>query len=473
MTLLRADRELGLDLSNAPLLRLSLIRTTEETYYFIWTTHHLLIDGWSWPLVFQELSAAYRALCSGTAADLPYACKFRDYVDWLNQQSIEGAEKFWRQELSGITSPTRFGLHRQMSLVASDHSVFREESARLSESNMASLQSLARSHKVTLNTLVQAAWGLLLSRRSGERDVMFGAAFSGRPSELRGIEAMVGACVNNLPVRMHVDREAPLCDFLTAVQEWQFAASQHQYCSLEEIQRWSQVPARYRLFESLLVFQNYLVGNGAHRLDDDVAVHAVAVPETTNFPITLMVTPARDLRVKILFRAAEYSNENIRRLLDELQLVLEVMSANPHYSVREVLSQLPPLTPAFIPPPQDDRPAGSPRLSCESPPLLSTEMERRVAAIWESLFEIDEIDLDANFFDLGGHSVLMVQAHKRLREVLGRELPIVKMFQYPTIRLLAKFLDGESDRNSNREQALQRAQKQRAALGRRQVTLRR
>lgn len=465
MTLLRDDRELGLDLSSAPLLRLSLIRTAEETYYFIWTTHHLLIDGWSWPLVFQELSAAYSARCSGTAADLPYACKFREYVDWLSQQSIEGAEQFWRQELSGITSPTRFGLHHHTSPVVSSHSAFHEESARLSESTMASLQSLARSHKVTLNTLVQAAWGLLLSRRSGERDVMFGAAFSGRPSELRGIEAMVGACVNNLPVRIHVDREAPLCDFLTAVQERQFAVSQHQYCSLEEIQRWSQVPARNRLFESLLVFQNYLVGKGAHRLGDDVAVHAIAVPETTNFPITLMVTPARDLRVKILFRAAEYSNENIRRLIGELQLVLEVMSANPHYSVGEVLSQLPQLTPALIPPPQDARPAGARRLSCDSRPLLSTEMERRVAAIWQSLFELEEIDPNANFFDLGGHSVLMVQAHKRLRDALGRELPIVKLFQYPTIRALAKFLEGEMGERSLHQQARQRGQKQKLIFG--------
>ena len=185
-TFLKADREQGFDLTSAPLIRIALAQLETDTFQFILSHHHLVLDGWSLAIVLEEVFAFYQAFSQGEELHLKRPRPYRDYIAWLHQQDLSAAESFWRQTLKGFTAPTAIargnivGGHR---LESSS-----EQQVIFSATATAALQSAARQHQLTLNTLVQAAWALLLSRYSGEEDVVFGTVVSGRPPELMGAE---------------------------------------------------------------------------------------------------------------------------------------------------------------------------------------------------------------------------------------------------------------------------------------------
>jgi len=243
-----ADRSKAFDLAKGQLLRLSLIRTQDDEWHMLWSTHYLLIDGWSWPVIFDELAKLYPADIA-----LPKPRRYRDYIGWMLGRSNNESQSFWREYLQGY-APQPLHIGQRPSGVPSGG--FREDTACLQEDGTQALQNTARENQITLNTVVQGSWALVLSHYQKTSDPIFGAAYSGRPAELSGIEGMVGPCVNNLPVRAHIAAEMPVSGWLAKLQRDQFAASQHQYNSIEQIQDWSGIPWRYRLFDSLIVFQN-------------------------------------------------------------------------------------------------------------------------------------------------------------------------------------------------------------------------
>ena len=463
---LQADRELGFDLATPPLIRLTLIRTTEDTYHFIWSTHHLLIDGWSWSLIFKDLSAFYDASQRGQKDQLGDVCPYRNYIAWLQEKSESDSESFWRRQLEGVTAPTSLPISHRQPETISEPEVFGEEHAKLPTSTTLMLQSLSRTHQLTMNTVIQGIWALLLSRYSGVRDVLFGAAFSGRSPEVSGIETMVGPCVNNIPVRVRIRPEAQLLAWLKYLQKEQFCASEHQYSSLLQIQGWSEIPWRLRLFESLLVFQNYVVDDATHRLGSLVEIRTVAVPETTNYPITVTVVPGAELLLRILYHREQFSSESISSVLRDLRVLLDTAAAHPTRSLSEIVSVLPTIPASDIISPVAPAFGGHGRLGSVNTDLAPrTDVEQIIAAIWRNLFQLEQVNVEDNFFDLGGHSLLLVQMHGKLQQALNRTLPIVTLFQYPTVRSLARHLSQESVVPQQTPEDFQnRAKRQREAL---------
>ncbi|RMF26124.1 MAG: non-ribosomal peptide synthetase, partial [Chloroflexi bacterium] len=181
---LEAERQRGFQLSKPPLMRLALIRVEERAYKFVWTHHHLLMDGWSLPILLQEVLAFYEAFRQGRDLYLPPSRPYRDYIVWLKKQDMARAEAFWRRLLKGFTAPTPLTVDRRPAGDGDgsppEETDYRKLDILLSAETTAALQALARQHQLTLNTLVQGAWALLLSRYSGEDDVVFGATVSGR-----------------------------------------------------------------------------------------------------------------------------------------------------------------------------------------------------------------------------------------------------------------------------------------------------
>src|SRR6185503_18075138 len=177
----------------------------------IWSHHHILFDGWSVPLMLQEWFAFYEAGCRGETLKLDQPHAFRNYIVWLKRQDMSRAEAYWRKALAGFTTPTRLSIER----TTSDETGYGEEQVQLS---LEQVQRFAREQQVTLNTVLQAAWALLLSRYSGEEDVLFGATVSGRPEELPGAQQMVGLFINSLPVRVRVRGKAQVGPWLRELQ---------------------------------------------------------------------------------------------------------------------------------------------------------------------------------------------------------------------------------------------------------------
>ncbi|HLO03218.1 MAG TPA: condensation domain-containing protein, partial [Symbiobacteriaceae bacterium] len=240
--LLAADRAQSFDLTEPPLMRFALIRLAEQEYRFVWSIHHILVDGWSLPLLMTEFQAFYEAFRRGEDLYLPEPLPYGEYIGWLQEQDLAEVEAFWRRNLAGFAAPTPLGITRGAGAPAGAPEEYTEQETELSRELTTRLQSLAQQHGLTLNTVLQAAWGLILSKYSGEDDVLFGAVVSGRSVPLPGVEAMVGPFINTLPVRMTIDPAERLTDWWKRLQAQQFEARQYEFSPLVQVQSWSEVP---------------------------------------------------------------------------------------------------------------------------------------------------------------------------------------------------------------------------------------
>ncbi|WP_445249717.1 amino acid adenylation domain-containing protein [Microcoleus sp. OTE_8_concoct_300] len=337
---LKADREQGFDLTSAPLIRVALAQLQEDAFQFILSHHHLVFDGWSLAIVLKEVFAFYEAECQGAQLQLKRPRSYRDYIAWLQQQDLAEAESFWRQTLQGFTTPTSLVVGGKLSCFIGEGS---RDEAEIKIPDIAPLQELMRQYKLTINTLVQGAWALLLSRYSGEEDIIFGVTVSGRSPELIGVESMVGMLINTLPVRVSVSAEDSIISWLQQLQNHSIEVRQYEYSPLVEIQqRWSKIPPNTPLFESIVVFENYPVDPSLQRGKSDLEIGDVRSVDSTNYPIALIAIAQSELELKIMYDRSRFEQGAIARMLGHLQVLLEGMAANPH----QPLKNLPLLTPA-------------------------------------------------------------------------------------------------------------------------------
>lgn len=333
-TFLQADRDQGFDLKSAPLIRITLAQLNEDAFQFILSHHHLVLDGWSLSIVLGEVFSFYQAFCQGEELHLKRPRPYRDYIAWLHQQNLSAAESFWRSTLKNFAAPTslirgNFGGENKLEISG-------EKQVKFSATTTATLQSLARQHQLTLNTLVQAAWALLLSRYSGEEDVVFGAVVSGRTPDLAGAEYVVGLFVNTLPVRVKISPEDSLLSWLKQIQYQQIEARQYEYSPLVQVQKWSEIGQNLPLFESLLVFENYPFDDALREGIQDLNIQNVQALEKTNYPLTVIVVPGEELTIKIIYDGNCFEENAILRMLGHLQNLLEGMAASPHAKLSEL-----------------------------------------------------------------------------------------------------------------------------------------
>ncbi len=338
---LEADRRQGFALNRAPLLRLALVQTTDDTHQFIWTSHHILLDGWSVSRVFNSLLGGYDALSHGGNISIKPTRPYRDYIAWLRRQDLARAEVYWRELLRGFAEPTRIDSAPEQSPISNPSTTLRtglqsptepvggyqQRSIGLSQAATAALQTFARQQQVTLNTLVQGAWALLLGRYSGAADVLFGIVVSGRPADLLGVEDMVGLFTNVLPLRAELPPMARLGTWLRQLQQQQIEARQYEYSPLLQIQRWSEIPHGQPLFESILVFENH-PATTAHEQRRNLAIEEVQLVERTHYPLTLLVVPVPTLTLTISFDGARFDAATIERMLAHFQTLLAGMAAH-------------------------------------------------------------------------------------------------------------------------------------------------
>jgi hypothetical protein len=333
--LLAADREAGYALEQAPLLRLCTVRLSEQRHHLIWSFHHLLLDGWSVSLLLQEVQACYLALCQGQRPQLPPARPYREYLAWLGQQDLGAAEHYWRAALAGVRSAASLAPGRALPATGSPR--YAEIEHRLSSTLTADLQRLAREEQLTLNSLMQAGWALLLSRYTGSTDVLFGATVAGRPAALGGVEERIGLFINTLPVRVQLPADTAARHWLQCHQAAQLESRRYEYTPLSQVQEWSAVPSGVPLFESLLVFENYPVAAAlAQQAQHGLSVRDVRFMEQNNYPLTLLVNPGERLILRLSYEDARFEATMIERVLDQLEELLTAIVANPDLHVRDL-----------------------------------------------------------------------------------------------------------------------------------------
>ena len=349
---LQSDRTQGFNLAQAPLLRLTLIQLAHNRYQFIWSNHHLLYDGWSLLLIWQDVLSDYSARVH---TDLESAAEsaaqrsvrpFRDFVAWQQQQNTSAAKTFWQNQLQGFLEPTP--LPAACSGRSATDRPYCQQSRLLSCELLSRLTALAQQHRLTLNTLVQGAWALLLSHYSDgllqenqTLQVTYGSVVSGRPAALKGVETMVGLFINTLPVTVQVEPSFSLMSWLQDRQRQLLEIREYEATPLSDVQKWSGLPPRTPLFESIVAFEN-ITAAPAPELDFEIENKQYI--EQSNYPLALLVFPQvgqdKQLDLRLLYNVDRFESGAIAQLLTHLEQLLAAFVSNP----RATLADLPRLT---------------------------------------------------------------------------------------------------------------------------------
>ena len=339
---LRSDRKRGFDLAKAPLMRVGLFRVDDADYQSVWTFHHILADGRSHLLILNEVFAFYEAFCQGQDFGPEQPRPYEDYIRWLQHQDLSKGESFWRQMLKGFTTPTSLGGAQSTGRTVDQEEERGEQETILSMAVTSGLRSLAEHHQLTLNTLVQGVWAMLLSRYSGDEDVVFGAIRAGRRATVEGAESIVGMFINTLPVRVHVSPDKSLLPWLKEIRDQNVAVRPYEHTPLVAIQSWSEKPAGVALFETILVFDNYLLNTALRAQGGKWEKREFRLLEKTNYPLTVYAYGGSEPVLKVAYDRRRFDDATIARLLGHLQTLLEGMVVNPE----QRLSELPLLTEA-------------------------------------------------------------------------------------------------------------------------------
>jgi non-ribosomal peptide synthase protein (TIGR01720 family) len=429
---LERDRRWPIRLDRAPLMRFALIRLDDTTWKFCWSVAPLLLDGWSWPLVFADVSRSYEARQSGMAPSLDAVRPYREYIKWLAATDRGDAETFWRTELTGFNTPTPLPTPDSPADASWSHGL------TIAPAAADQLKALARRLQVTVNAVVQAVWTILLGRQAGTSDVVFGAAFSGRPPDLAGADRIVGPLVTNVPVRVSIRGSDSFEDVCRAVHARLLATAPHQFLSLAGIQRVSEIGWRDRLFESLVVFQNYRVDAAASRVGPHVTMSEFAGPVHSGYPVMLLVEPSDGLRLTLIVDARRVSTRAAHDWAADLAHLLEHAARLADRPIAELGRALKTTPTARF------HPASLPTAIGAAGVPPQTDMERTIADIWRRLCGVPDVGIDDNFLDMGGTSLLLVQFHDELRRRIAPDLSIVTLFAHATVRTLARALSPQS-----------------------------
>ncbi|MQY29692.1 non-ribosomal peptide synthetase [Nocardia aurantia] len=318
-----ADRERHFDLAVAPQLRFTLYRSGSEQWHLAITTHHILLDGWSMPLLMRDMLVLYAV--HGDRSALPRVASYRNFLSWLAGRDRQESLRAWSNALAGVDEPTILAPTAR----TAEHYETGKVSVELDVDRTRRLAKHAAELGVTVNTLVQAAWGVLIGRLTGRDNVVFGATVSGRPAELPGVESMVGLFINTLPVRVRVDDRLSVADLLQRLQHEQADLLDHHHVGLTEIQRIAGAGAQ---FDTLLVFESYPMDKdaiAAASAIDGMSVTGVGVNDGTHYPLTLLVTADNSIELTWKYLTSRFTAEEVRTLAARMIRVLEALLADP------------------------------------------------------------------------------------------------------------------------------------------------
>ena len=325
--LLASDRRQRFDFAQAPLLRVAVARAAPRLHYFLWTFHHILMDGWSIAIVLHDLFAGYAELRRGGVPPLERPRPFRDHILSLQAQDSERSRAFWARLLEGFAEPLSIELDSPRSGSGPPAGEPGERELRLDAEQTAALQAGALGLQVTLNTLVQGSWALLLSRYCGVEDVVFGTTVSGRSAG--GMEDTVGLFINTLPTRVRVPAQSPVRPWLQGLQRLQAEMREHESTPLPQIQGWSGVRTGTPLFETLVIYESYPAAPATGAADCGLELHHLHTREQMNYPLALVVVPDQEMLFRLSYDQRRFDGMDMERLLSHLVHVLHGLVASP------------------------------------------------------------------------------------------------------------------------------------------------
>ncbi|OBG78175.1 MULTISPECIES: non-ribosomal peptide synthetase [unclassified Mycobacterium] len=310
-----AERAAVSDLAHRPAFRAALIRTADDRHRFVLTNHHIVMDGWSLPILLREILSHYYG------EQLPAPATYRSYLTWLASQDRAAAQAAWSEVLAGFDTPTLVGPPARLGLGRRG-----VESYRMSAEHTRALGELARACHTTVNTVLQAGWAQLLMRLTGQHDVAFGTAVSGRPADLIGAESMIGLLINTVPVRASVGADSTVADLLSQLQQHHNDTLDHEHLALSDIHR---VTGHDQLFDTLFLYENYPIDTSVPLGFHELAITDVSNREYNHYPLSVMALPGRELGLRVEYDTEVFDAAGIETIIERFQRLLADLTADP------------------------------------------------------------------------------------------------------------------------------------------------
>ena len=321
--LCEAEMKKGFNLDKAPLMKVIIIKLNSHEYEVIWNFHHILMDGWSLPLVLKKVLEIYSDILCGTEPTYSSSGNYREYISWLRRQDINKAEEYWKKTLADIDGPARLGIEQTNSIKCHQIST---DTLIIDEYLSQKLETESKKLGLTLNTWIQGAWGFLLNKYGRNENIVFGVTVSGRNAEVAGIDGVIGLFINTLPLKIDFKEDISVKQYLEKIQTSNVIQREYEYSSLTDIKKWSRISGD--LFDNILVFENYPVDESLKQ-ETNIKISSPVVDEKTNYPLTLAVLPGKSIQINFSYDINSYTRESISRLIHHLKTTLEKMLKNP------------------------------------------------------------------------------------------------------------------------------------------------
>lgn len=434
--LIHSDEAASLNLTKAPVLKIFLIRLSADKSILLWNCHHILTDGWSASIILQDLLAFYDAICTGEdATGLPSVPSYKSYLNWIKVQDQSRSKAFWTDALKDFERPTFVGNRNQSQKILQNN--FQTRSLKLSEQDSQRLREFSQKNKITLNTLIQGIWAILLSRCVEENDIAFGTIVSGRSIDLPNAERMAGMYMNVLPLRIRLDDSENMSDWLKSLQFQQAKIREFEYCNLDEILNAGSERHGNLLFDSVVVFENMPLENIR---GGGVSIESFESGLTSNYALTLAVSPLKEIKTYLKYNSSLVSEQQISWFLKNLSGLIEIILENKSNSLSEVRNSI-------TAPERNDGIAPTQALKNNTNRNYlapRNEAELKLVGIWESLLNFQPIGVNEDFFELGGTSITAIRLFTEIEKQFQKKLQPISLLSHRNVESLAKFIAQES-----------------------------
>lgn len=412
-------RNVGVDFNKFPLLEFYIVQIDSDNHIFLWPSHHLLVDGWSTNNMVEDALEYYDSYLNNIEPNLNELPSLKSYVGWLKNKNPKEAASFWANYFEGFDGSKLIGSNGTKELSATEFS----KNWILSIPETEALKNRAKNYKVSLSTIFQGAWGILLSLFLNKEDIVFGNAVSGRSNDFPNIELLAGMLMNVQPLRISSKNATSLAEWFREIQSRQMKALDFEHISQSEIMGIIDKQAENALFDSLLIIENF-PWNDKKRGNLEILDFKSGI--TTNYPVTLVVVPDDQVRINFIFKGNRIDERIAQWFIESLSVILKSIADEQIESVKDISK--------LIERPIFDRINGTSKAivgkSMFVPP--KNELQLKLVGIWQEVLKIETIGINDNFFEIGGNSILSLQI---IRKCSDSGIPITpnQLFKHQTI----------------------------------------
>lgn len=335
----KEEREQGFDLTQPTQIRVTVIQATRTHWFCVQSHHHIILDGWSGSLLAKEVGKAYEEYRNGRTPSLEPSIPFGNYIRWIEEQDLEAAKSFWTIHLEPVSLPTPLPAERELGSTARVRMHVESWGIKLDDDVAARVERFAKKCKVTLNTVIQSAWPILLSRYSGLSSVIFGILVSGRPPELDGVEKIVGMFLNTVPFCVTLDEEMKVGDWLRQMHSDRTELQRYEHSPLMLLQQLSKIPGGMPLFNSIVARKDVTQAASASRKVSRSSRSANQSEQAIfqqNYPILLNITASDGIELKITYDGRRFRAIDISRIMEQLRYLLVSLSEDPEKQLGQV-----------------------------------------------------------------------------------------------------------------------------------------